>query len=116
MLPDQDFMEGTEASNIVIPCRGMARLHNVRGTTLHVTHGSAWITQSDSGEDVSLDTGESFCVTCNRRTLVAACHDAPFTRVALERPAAIALTLGERLRWMLFRVNAMPPNPVPPPR
>src|SRR5207249_4019760 len=72
-LPDRASAGRTEPPNIVIPCRGMARLDNVRGITLHVVHGSVWITQSDSCADVSLGVGESFCVTRSGRTLVAAC-------------------------------------------
>ena len=111
MLPDRDIIGSTEPPNIVIPCRGTARLNNVRGMTLHVVHGSVWMTQSDSCADVSLGAGESFCVTHSGRTLVAACHDAPFTVVRLERPVAGALTLGERLRRILFPVNATPADP-----
>jgi hypothetical protein len=101
MLADRDITDSTKPPTIVIPCRGMARLDNVRGVTLHVMHGSVWITQSDSREDVSLNTGESFRVTRSGQTLVAACHDVPFTVVMLERPTAVALTLGERLRRIL---------------
>jgi hypothetical protein len=111
MLPDQDTPGSTEPPNIVIPCGGMARLDNVRGMTLHVVHGSVWMTQSDSCADVSLGAGESFCVTHGGRTLVTACHDLPFTVVRLERPAAGALALGERLRRILFPVNATPADP-----
>jgi hypothetical protein len=89
----------------------MARLNNVRGMTLHVVRGSVWITQSDSCADVSLDAGESFCVARSGRTLVAACHDAPFTVVRLERPHTVAPTLGERLRRILFPVKATPADP-----
>ena len=45
MLPDQDFIDGTEPPNIVIPCRGTARLNDVLGVTLRVVRGSVWITQ-----------------------------------------------------------------------
>lgn len=114
MLPDRDLTEGTEPPNMVIPCRGIARLDNVRGVTLHVMRGSVWITQSDGREDVSLNPGESFCVTRNGRTLVAACHDVPFTVVMLQQPAAVALTLGERLRRIIFRLNATLSNPATP--
>ena len=113
MLADQDFVAGTEPRDIVIPCRGMARLNNVRGMTLRVMHGSAWITQSDSVVDVSLEAGESFCVTRSGRTLVAACHNAPFTVVVLEQPVAVPLTLGQRLRRLLFALNATPSNTAP---
>jgi hypothetical protein len=100
-----------EPPDIVIPCRGMARLNNVRGMTLHVVHGSVWITQSGSCADVSLEAGESFRVARSGRTLVAACHDAPFTVVKLERPHTVASTLGERLRRILFPVKARPADP-----
>jgi hypothetical protein len=106
MLPDQE--------NIVIPCRGSARLDDVLGVTLRVMRGSVWITQSDSREDVSLDAGESFCVTRSGPTLVAACHDAPFSEIALERPVAVALTLRERLRRILLPVTPTPSNPTAP--
>jgi hypothetical protein len=108
MLPDRNAIGSTEPPNIVIPCRGTARLDYVRGMTLHVVHGSAWITQRDSCADVSLDAGESFCVAHSGRTLVAACHDAPFTVPRLERPRAVAPTLGERLRRILFPAKAAP--------
>ena len=98
--------------NIVIPCRGTARLDDVRGVTLRVVCGSVWITQSDSREDVSLDAGESFCITRSGPTLVAACHDAPLSEIALERPIAVALTLRERLRRILLPVGATPSNPL----
>jgi len=70
-----------DQKNIVIPCRGTARLDDVRGVTLRVVRGSVWITQSDSREDVSLDAGESFCITRSGPTLVAACHDAPLSEI-----------------------------------
>jgi len=111
MLPDRDSTGSTAPPSIVIPCRGTVRLDNVRGMTLHVVQGSAWITQSDSCADVSLDAGESFCVAHSGRTLVAACHDAPFTVVKLERPHTVASTLGERLRRILFPVKARPADP-----
>jgi len=111
MLPDRNSIGSTEPRNIVIPCRGTVRLDNVSGMTLHVMQGSAWITQSDSCADVSLDAGESFCVAHSGRTLVAACHDAPFTVVKLERPHTVAPTLGERLRRILFPVKARPVDP-----
>lgn len=97
-----------EPPDIVIPCRGMARLNNVRGMTLHVVHGSVWITQSGSCADVSLEAGESFRVARSGRTLAAACHVAPFTVLRLERPHTVAPTLGERLRRILFPPSATP--------
>ena len=100
-----------DQKNIVIPCRGTARLDDVRGVTLRVVCGSVWITQSDSREDVSLGAGESFCVTRSGPTLVAACHDAPFSEIALER-VAVAVTLRERLRRILLPVGATPSNPL----
>jgi len=111
MLPDRNAIASTEPLNIVIPCRGMARLDNVRGATLHVVHGSVWITQSDSCADVGLGAGESFCVAHGGRTLIAACHNAPFTVVRLERLHAVAPTLGERLRRVLFPVKATQADP-----
>jgi hypothetical protein len=111
MLPDRNSTGSTEPQDIVIPCRDTVRLNDVHGMTLHVVQGSAWITQSDSCADVSLDAGESFCVSHSGRTLIAACHDAPLTVVRLERPHAVALTLGERLRGILFPVKATPVGP-----
>lgn len=108
MLPDRSSTGSAELSNIVIPCRGVVRLSNVRGMTLHVVHGSAWITQSESCADVSRKAGESFCVDRGGRTLVAACHDAPFTELRLERSHAVTPTLGERLRRTLFPPSATP--------
>jgi hypothetical protein len=105
MLPDLNAIGSAEPPNIVIPCRGTTRLDDVRGMTLHVVHGSVWITQSGSYADVSLDAGESFCVAHSGRTLVAACHDAPFAEIRLERPHAVAPTLGERLRRILIPVK-----------
>jgi hypothetical protein len=114
MLPARDLVDGTEPPNIVIPCRGTTRLDNVRGMTLRVVRGSVWITQSDSRDDVSLDAGESFLVTRDGPTLIAACHDAPFSEMALERPVAVALTLRERLRRILLPVTPTPSNPTAP--
>jgi hypothetical protein len=102
MLTDLDFVDSAQLPEIVIPRRGMAHLDNVRGMTLHVVHGSAWITQSDSRVDVSLSVGESFCLTRNGRTLIAACHHAPFTVLTLEPGVAVPLSWVERLHRLLL--------------
>lgn len=115
MLPDLSLAGSAEAPDIVTPLRGTVRLRNVRGMTLHVVHGSVWVTQSDSRTDVSLGAGESFCVARSGCTLVAACQDAPFTVLRLERPRAIAPSLGERLRRLLFPPSATPVGAPPLP-
>jgi hypothetical protein len=101
MLADLDFVDSAQLPEIVIPRRGMAHLDDVRGMTLRVVQGSAWITQSDSRIDVSLAAGESFCLTRNGRTLIAACHHAPFTVLTLEPGVAVPPSWRERLRRLL---------------
>ena len=57
-------------------------------------------------EDVSLNAGESFCITRSGRTLVNACEYAPLTLVMLEPPVAIEPELSERLRRLFARMKA----------
>ena len=107
MLANLDLIDCTEPPNITVPRGGMVRLDNVGGMKLRVMHGSVWVTQDGSSEDVSLSAGESFCITRSGRTLVNACEYAPLTLVMLEPPvAAIEPKVSDRLRGLFARMKA----------
>jgi DUF2917 family protein len=97
--------EFAELSSIAITAKKIARIENGRGMRLSVETGAVWITEHGKPDDVYLPAGESYCLTQNGLTVVAAVN-APFALVTMEPPMAVKPTLAERFRKSWERLYA----------
>ena len=103
----QHLTRGCAASTLTIPANGLACLDDARGLTLRVVCGSVWITEEGSIADVCLAAGESFTVTRDAMTIVAAFRPSPFARVRIEGAPAAEPGVAERMRgWCMARLAA----------
>jgi len=101
-LANPGLTDQTQPPNLTVPRGGMICLNNVHGKTLWVMSGFVWITQEDDNGDISLNAGESFCITRSGLVVVNACQYGPMTSVMLEAPAPIWHKLMESLRRLAF--------------
>jgi hypothetical protein len=91
----RNLAEFAALSSIAVTQKKVGRITDGRGIRLYVETGAVWITEHGKPDDVYLPAGESYCLTQNGLTVVAAVH-APFALITIEPPIAIKPTLAER--------------------
>jgi DUF2917 family protein len=96
----RNLVEFAALSSIAVTQKKLGRITDGRGMRLYVETGAVWITEHGKPDDVYLPAGESYCLTQNGLTVVAAVN-APFALITIEPPMAIKPTLGERF-WKFW--------------
>jgi hypothetical protein len=84
------IFEDVELNPDLLITRGrVARIKDGCGVELRVKHGSVWITQEHSTQDVVLEAGDSFRISHNGVTLVSTCGSRTvFASVSIKRRPA----------------------------
>lgn len=94
---------------LLITRGGVARIRDGCGVELHVEHGSVWVTQADSTEDVVLHAGDSFRIARNGVTLVSACGARTlFALVRIERRASAKAPMRSHIAGRFWAWRASP--------
>ena len=83
--------------NLLVPRRSVAHIKDGRHLELHVEHGSVWLTQDGSTEDVLLESGDSFRIAHDGLTLISACARTPFALVRIEPSMMVKPPLRSRI-------------------
>ena len=96
----RNLAEFAALSSIAVTTKKLGRITDGRGMRLYVETGAVWITEHGKPEDVYLAAGESYCLTQDGLTLVAAVN-APFALITIEPPMPIPPTLAERF-WKFW--------------
>ena len=96
----RNLTEFAALSSIAVTPKKLGRITDGRGMRLCVETGAVWITEHGKPDDVYLPAGESYCLTQNGLTVVAAVN-APFALITIEPPMPIKPTLGERF-WKFW--------------
>jgi len=94
---------------MTIPTGRIACLHAARGTTVHVRHGSLWITQDGCTQDTFISAGESFTIERNGTTILSACAPWHCAELAIEGRSTARIRLAQRLVG-IARMLFVPPT------
>lgn len=91
-----------EMTPIRLARNDFAEIRNARGVLLRVQHGTVWLTQSGSTEDVVLEAGDVFRLDRKGLALVSACRRASHALVTIVPAAPVTpSSLAQRL-WRLL--------------
>jgi hypothetical protein len=83
--------------DLLVPRRSVAHIKDGRHLELHVEHGSVWLTQDGSTEDVLLEPGDSFRIARDGLTLISACGRTPFALVRIKPSMLVKPPLRSRI-------------------